>query len=664
MSRNINYKIFVVLFFFLVSFFTIFVSLENRDLNVYAQAAGQVGGPCVTIQGQPPCEAGLFCFAVRVGAASCQSPGSVNDIFNLDVPLNNVAEEGGPCRTDGFGIPLASGACNAGLVCQDQTRGEITIGVCISRTGDEVDEVTGGAPEGTLDGLCRKVTHPILNVEVPDLVNGCDAGLECVYKIVGGIEEYFCESSASPITDKSNSLSGQGVACEKNYIDCSEIYGPKFRNLIEDIRSEYINTNNVAKEIVVREIVEEAREGFEFASDTNICYDSTLISRNIFMLYLEEAFSLNTANRIGYLHAGPILGGNKYINFCPYGLFPTPGINKYEILGDPGGLGLLKADTVYGCCPAGYAFVNTKSASSFPESNTIGGCCRGSASEYSHYDSSGKDKCVKKDGSKIMLPEAGANDIGALLDEIRTTGRPSLDMYSVDYSGVGTIDQSGILWGIPLGYTTNSNVADVYDVGLIRVKEDHFSSSKRCPNIFDENACMLLADNSVVPNGDGLVNRTCIKCFHAGEPIGITDSRDGLRVCDTSAPGNVRVQPLINGNLQDTLAWLAADEANRPILQGCRERGGIYTAIGCIDPTPIGIITGIIRITLGIIGGVALIQIILAGVAFQSGQEAQIEAAKKRLFATFGGLLLLIFSVLILRIIGVNVLDVLPEGIF
>jgi len=101
------------------------------------------------------------------------------------------------------------------------------------------------------------------------------------------------------------------------------------------------------------------------------------------------------------------------------------------------------------------------------------------------------------------------------------------------------------------------------------------------------------------------------------------------------------------------------DTAN---CQACIASGGIYTAIGCLDPSPIGVITGLIRIGFGIMGGVALIQLIFAGIAYQAGDEGKIQEAKKRVMGTIGGIALLVFSVLLLRVLGVNVLDVLPQG--
>lgn len=103
-------------------------------------------------------------------------------------------------------------------------------------------------------------------------------------------------------------------------------------------------------------------------------------------------------------------------------------------------------------------------------------------------------------------------------------------------------------------------------------------------------------------------------------------------------------------------------EEQRNACRSCLNQRGLWTAIGCIDPTPQGIVTGIIRITFGIMGGVALIQLIIAGIQYMSGDQAKIQQAREKLQATFFGLALIVFSVLILRVIGINVLDVLPIG--
>lgn len=106
------------------------------------------------------------------------------------------------------------------------------------------------------------------------------------------------------------------------------------------------------------------------------------------------------------------------------------------------------------------------------------------------------------------------------------------------------------------------------------------------------------------------------------------------------------------------------DAANLSAQENCLNNGGIWIAIGCVDPSPIGILTRLVQIGLGIMGGVAVFQFIMAGVAYQRGDEGKIEEAKEKIKATLTGIAVLVFSVLILRIIGVNVLDVVPSGLF
>jgi hypothetical protein len=156
----------------------------------------------------------------------------------------------------------------------------------------------------------------------------------------------------------------------------------------------------------------------------------------------------------------------------------------------------------------------------------------------------------------------------------------------------------------------------------------------------------------------------CQTCFNQGEAIAIDNGV--LLVCANNASGLVAEEPLVNGNISDTIACLNSGNgtASFAACSQCRERGGVWTALGCNDTTPLGILTGIMRIAYGVMGGVALIQLIIAGIAYQTGQEEQIKKARKQIIQTITGLVVLTFSVLILRIIGINILDIVPEGFF
>ena len=107
----------------------------------------------------------------------------------------------------------------------------------------------------------------------------------------------------------------------------------------------------------------------------------------------------------------------------------------------------------------------------------------------------------------------------------------------------------------------------------------------------------------------------------------------------------------------------------RPTLaQTCDPRGGnpgtgIDTAIGCIPVSNTNeFISFILGWAIGIGGGVAFLLILLAGfqITTSSGDPKKMQAGRELLTAAITGLLLLIFSVFILRVIGVDILGI-PE---
>ncbi len=91
------------------------------------------------------------------------------------------------------------------------------------------------------------------------------------------------------------------------------------------------------------------------------------------------------------------------------------------------------------------------------------------------------------------------------------------------------------------------------------------------------------------------------------------------------------------------------------------EGEAIDTAIGCI---PIGdtneFIEFILRWAIGIGGGIAFLLIVFAGfqIMTSAGNPERLKAGQELLTSAIAGLILLIFSVFILRIIGVNILGI------
>lgn len=87
---------------------------------------------------------------------------------------------------------------------------------------------------------------------------------------------------------------------------------------------------------------------------------------------------------------------------------------------------------------------------------------------------------------------------------------------------------------------------------------------------------------------------------------------------------------------------------------------GIQTAIGCIHTSPVGFVKDFLKFALGISGGLAFLMMLLG--SFQmltsAGNPDTLSAGKERFTSAIIGLLLVIFSILLLQIIGVDILGI------
>ena len=87
----------------------------------------------------------------------------------------------------------------------------------------------------------------------------------------------------------------------------------------------------------------------------------------------------------------------------------------------------------------------------------------------------------------------------------------------------------------------------------------------------------------------------------------------------------------------------------------------INTAIGCVPITDQNALVGwILGWAIGIGGGIAFILILIAGfqIMTSAGDPKKLQAGQELLASAIGGLILLIFSVFILRFIGVDILEI------
>lgn len=141
----------------------------------------------------------------------------------------------------------------------------------------------------------------------------------------------------------------------------------------------------------------------------------------------------------------------------------------------------------------------------------------------------------------------------------------------------------------------------------------------------------------------------------------ITKTGEDTATCTTAAfyvkgPSDTTLPPIGNKKCGDT-----KDEVcTKTGLDSSCDTGGIKTAIGCIHTNPPEFAKDLLTFLVGIGGGLAFLMMLLG--AFQmitsSGNPDTLKAGRERLTSAVIGLLFIIFSILFLKIIGVDILNI------
>lgn len=96
--------------------------------------------------------------------------------------------------------------------------------------------------------------------------------------------------------------------------------------------------------------------------------------------------------------------------------------------------------------------------------------------------------------------------------------------------------------------------------------------------------------------------------------------------------------------------------------EGITSGSGIRTAIGCVPTEPKALVEGLLKYGTLAAGGVAFLIMLLAALQMitAEGNPEAIKGAQEKFYSAIIGLLLIIFSVLLMQVIGVDILG-LPE---
>lgn len=112
------------------------------------------------------------------------------------------------------------------------------------------------------------------------------------------------------------------------------------------------------------------------------------------------------------------------------------------------------------------------------------------------------------------------------------------------------------------------------------------------------------------------------------------------------------------GQTCDITSSTAPDPQNPPKPDPKNE--GVFTAIGCIPTNPITLINSFLKVAALASGGIALLLMIFGGIRIMTaaGNADNLKAGQEQFTSAAVGLLFVIFSILLLQIIGVQILDI------
>jgi len=152
-----------------------------------------------------------------------------------------------------------------------------------------------------------------------------------------------------------------------------------------------------------------------------------------------------------------------------------------------------------------------------------------------------------------------------------------------------------------------------------------------------------VTDGTSTPPADGVLDdpafALCLQADDSGQP-GQTD-RDKCLRCYGSGGGGA--EPGQEGLVSDSSAPSA-----------------LWTAFGCVQTSPTGMIQSFLRIILGLAGGIVLLVILYGAflLTTSSGDPKRVQEGQEMITSAVMGILFIIFSVIILQFIGVKLLQI------
>lgn len=133
------------------------------------------------------------------------------------------------------------------------------------------------------------------------------------------------------------------------------------------------------------------------------------------------------------------------------------------------------------------------------------------------------------------------------------------------------------------------------------------------------------------------------------------------RLCTTEDRERDPVDPgESNGEIAPFQVCRGIEGEQQQKCEDCAAQSGVWTALGCISFNPQDFISDFLSISIGIAGGIALLLMIYGSflISTSAGDPKKAEEGKEIITGTIAGLLFIIFSVFLLKLIGVDILQI------
>lgn len=111
--------------------------------------------------------------------------------------------------------------------------------------------------------------------------------------------------------------------------------------------------------------------------------------------------------------------------------------------------------------------------------------------------------------------------------------------------------------------------------------------------------------------------------------------------------------------LQPGLTECSLCVSGETLKQGTTKIPGVWTALGCVHTDPTEFVAQLLGWVMGLGGGIAFLLIVWGGfqILTSSGNPEKLNDGKEIIVSALTGLLMIVFSVILLKIIGVDILQ-------